>query len=127
VRYLRLARLRPILIEVARPAKYRVILLGNSVRLFLLAMLVFALLACGFGRLTPTYEKRKRDFAMSSSRRVPYEPDPTAEPYHAAHGYAVLKGSKDPARFAWWYVDNCIGKMTVQEAWKIAPEDMKAL
>jgi hypothetical protein len=72
-------------------------------------------------------DERKRDIAMSSYRRVPYEPDPNARPYHDAHGYAVLKGSKDPAKFAWWYVDNCIGKIDMPEAWEAAPDDVKAL
>lgn len=58
-------------------------------------------------------------------RRVPYEPDPTAGPYHAAHHYASDNSAKYPARFACWYVDNDMGGMTVAEAWERAPEDVK--
>jgi hypothetical protein len=59
-------------------------------------------------------------------RRVPYAPDQNAEPYHAAHAHALTKGAKSPAKFAWRYVDNCVGQMTIADAWDSAPEDVKA-
>ncbi len=48
-------------------------------------------------------------------RRVPYPPDPNA----------LTKSAKHPAKFSWWYVDSCIGKMTVAEAGEAAPPDLK--
>lgn len=60
-------------------------------------------------------------------RPVPYHPNPNAEPYHRAQGYAQMKGAKDPAKFAWWYVDNNYAdKLSVPEAWKGAPDWMKS-
>ncbi|MFV8050378.1 hypothetical protein [Mycobacterium sp. 48b] len=61
-----------------------------------------------------------------SFRRVPYAPDPNAEPYHAAHSHAQSKGSNHPAKFAWWYVDNYAGKLNVPDAWQRAAEEVKA-
>jgi hypothetical protein len=61
---------------------------------------------------------------MTTFRRVPYEPDPNAAPYHAAHAYTLTKSANDPAKFAWWYVDNCIGQMTLPDAWTSAPDDV---
>jgi hypothetical protein len=58
-------------------------------------------------------------------RRVPYAPDPNAAPYHKADGYAAKKRAKHPAKFAWWYVDNCADTMTVPDAWASAPDDVK--
>ena len=62
---------------------------------------------------------------MTTFRRVPYTPDPNAAPYHAAHAHAVTKSAKDPAKFAWWYVDNCVGQLAVPDAWASAPHEVK--
>jgi hypothetical protein len=62
---------------------------------------------------------------MTTFRRVPYMPDPNAAQYHEAHAYAVTKSAKDPAKFAWWYVDNCVGQRTVSNAWTSAPDHVK--
>lgn len=59
-------------------------------------------------------------------RRVPYAPDPNAGPYHAADAHAKTHGSKHPAKFAWWFVDNHVGKLTVPQAWDRAPDVVKA-
>lgn len=61
---------------------------------------------------------------MTTFRRVPYAPDPNAAAYHEAHGYAVKKTAKDPAKFAWWYVDSG-GGQTVPDAWTSAPDAVK--
>ncbi|BBZ38587.1 hypothetical protein MCNS_16500 [Mycobacterium conspicuum] len=62
---------------------------------------------------------------MSIARRVPYEPDPKARPYHWAHDHALSKSAKFPGRFAGWYADHCFETMTVAQAWEIAPDEMK--
>jgi hypothetical protein len=66
------------------------------------------------------------DTMTDTFRRVPYLPDPIAAPYHGAHDHALMKGAKTPAKFAWWYVDNFVGKLTVPEAWERAPQEVKA-
>jgi hypothetical protein len=72
-------------------------------------------------------ETNKGDDAMTGTfRRVPYAPDPNATPYHAAHAHADTHGSKHPAKFAWWYVDNYAGQLTVPDAWERAPDEVKA-
>lgn len=70
-------------------------------------------------------DERKRDIAMAIFQRVPYEPDPSAVPYHDAHNYASTKSAKYPAKFAVFYVEHCVGRMPVPEAWESAPEDVK--
>jgi hypothetical protein len=64
---------------------------------------------------------------MSSFRRVPYEPDLTARPYHEARGYVLTQGATESvaAKFAWSYVDHHIGRMTVPDAWKSADDAMQ--
>ena len=64
---------------------------------------------------------------MRTFRRVPYGSEPGAQAYHAASNYALKKtGFEDAAaKFAWWYVDTCTGRMTVAEAWESASVSMK--
>jgi hypothetical protein len=64
---------------------------------------------------------------MTTFRRVPYGSEPGAPEYHDAFNHAFMKTERDDAaaKFAWWYVDNCAGRMTAAEAWERAPEWMK--
>lgn len=59
-------------------------------------------------------------------RQVPFALDPNAAPYHAADAHAQTHGSKHSAKFAWWFVDNHVGRLTVPQAWDLAPDEVKA-
>jgi hypothetical protein len=69
-----------------------------------------------------TNPQRGSEQDMSTFRRVPYAPEPEAPYYHDALATATMKSNDEATRigFAWWFVDNCAGRMTPAEAWKSA-------
>jgi hypothetical protein len=71
---------------------------------------VFPLVASVFGH----FKQKQRKHMTTLARRVPYAPDPQAPDYHDAFNTARMKSNDEATciKFAWWFVDNCAGRMT---------------
>jgi hypothetical protein len=65
---------------------------------------------------------------MTTFRRVPGADEPGGREYNAAYYYALMKTQNEgtAVKFAQWYMEHCVGRMTPKEGWWQAPDWMAA-